>query len=311
MLPIFLGVLVGGFLPTQVAVNAKLRQYVLSPFVSSFISFSVGATFLFLLSIVLRNNILLTNEQLEAIPLWVYLGGLFGTICLTTNILLFPILGSVQTVIIPIMGQIIMSMLIDNFGWFGMPIVPLTVYSFIGICLLIVGVICVIVLPNYLKRSKLPNIENRNIPHKWFWQLLALGAGVTLAIQGAINGQLGIQLNSPIQASLISCAEGACILFVVVLIQRTLKNVTLLTKDKTPWYIYIGGILGALYVLVNALLVPTIGAGNVVVLTLLGQMIVSLFLEHFGILGAYVQRISNIKIIGVLLMIIGIYVIKM
>ena len=51
-------------------------------------------------------------------PWWIWIGGALGVIYLTGNIVLFPKLGSVQTVIMPILGQIVMSMLIDNFGWF-------------------------------------------------------------------------------------------------------------------------------------------------------------------------------------------------
>lgn len=311
MLSIFLGVCIGGLIPLQTAVNSRLRQYVLSPFVSSFISFTVGTIFLLILSIFTGSHILLTGEQLETIPWWAYLGGVLGTIGLTGNILLFPVLGSVQTVIIPIMGQIMTSMLIDYYGWFGATKESLTIFSFIGVFLLIGGVIVVIVIPSYLKQSKLSNIGNKHIPHKWLWQLLGLGTGVAIALQMAVNGQLGVQLHSSMHAAFISCAIGAMLLFVVVACQRSLPNIVLLTKEKTPWYIYIGGVLGASYVLINASLVPVIGAGTVVVLVLLGQMLSSLCIEHFGVLGAYVQRISNIKVIGVILMIIGIYLIKM
>lgn len=311
MLAIFLGISIGGLIPTQTAINARLRQYVISPFVSSFISFTVGTLFLLTLSIFTGSQILLTGEQMETIPWWAYLGGVLGTIALTANILLFPILGSVQTVIIPIIGQIVTSVIIDHFGLFGAAKEPLTVISCVGILLLVIGVVSVIVIPNYINRSKLPNIENKTVQNKWMWQLLGLITGIAIALQVAVNGQLGVHLQSSIHAGLISCAGGASILLITILCQRSYKNIMLLTKEKTPLYTYIGGILGASYIFINASLVPQIGAGTVVVLVLLGQILVSLCIEHFGLFGAYVQRISNIKIIGVVLMVIGIYLIKM
>lgn len=311
MLAIFLGICIGGLIPTQTAINARLRQYVVSPFVSSFISFTVGTLFLLILNLFTGSQILLTGEQLDTIPWWAYLGGVLGTIALTTNILLFPILGSVQTVIIPIIGQIVTSVLIDHYGWFGTTEKPLTILSCVGIVLLVIGVICVIVIPNYINRSKLPNIEKKAIPNKWLWQLLGLVTGVAIALQIAVNGQLGVQLHSSIHAGLISCAGGASLLLITILFQRSYKNIGLLMKAKPPWYTYIGGILGASYIFINASLVPKIGAGTVVVLVLLGQIFGSICIENFGLFGAYIQRISNIKIIGVILMVIGIYFIKM
>lgn len=229
---------------------------------------------------------------------------------MTTNILLFPILGSVQTVIIPIMGQIIMSMLIDHFGLFGSTKVPLTFISLCGMFLLVIGVVIVIVLPNYLKKNLQQDVSEQ-IPQKWLWQLLGLLAGCAIAIQVAINGQLGVQLHSSIHAALISFTVGTILLCFIMIIQKSFKNVMLLKEEKTHWYIYIGGVLGALYVFINASLVPIIGAGTVVVLVILGQIISSLCIEHIGFLGAPIKRITNLKILGVIFMIIGIYFIKL
>lgn len=195
MFSIFLGTMIGGLLPIQTAINSRLRQYVISPFISSLISFTVGTMFLLILNIVTGGHILLSMNQMNTIPWWAYLGGLLGTIGLTTNILLFPILGSVQTVIIPIMGQIIMSMLIDHFGWLGTPRELLTIFSLIGIGILIVGVITVIVLPDYLNQTR---YVAEPIKYKLLWQLLGLFAGCAIATQVAINGHLGVIIHSSI-----------------------------------------------------------------------------------------------------------------
>ena len=55
-------------------------------------------------------------------PLWIWFGGLLGVVALTGNILLFPHLGAVQTVVLPIAGQIMMGVVIDHFGFFDSPL---------------------------------------------------------------------------------------------------------------------------------------------------------------------------------------------
>lgn len=80
MFSIVLGTMIGGLLPVQTAINSKLRQFVISPFISSFISFAVGTVFLILLTIITSGQIFLSNEQVSTIPWWAYLGGLLGTI---------------------------------------------------------------------------------------------------------------------------------------------------------------------------------------------------------------------------------------
>lgn len=100
LLFIILGITTGGFIPLQTSINSQLSQKVRTPFLSSLISFLVGTIFLLILSLSTGLGIPLLNGSLASLPWWGYLGGIIGMVCLTINIFLFPILGSVQTVII-------------------------------------------------------------------------------------------------------------------------------------------------------------------------------------------------------------------
>lgn len=55
---------------------------------------------------------------------------------LTSNVLLFPRLGAVQTVILPILGRILMGTLIDSFGWFHAMQLQMTLMRFWELSLL-------------------------------------------------------------------------------------------------------------------------------------------------------------------------------
>src|SRR5690606_19143211 len=71
-----------------------------------------------------------------------------------------------------------------------------------------------------------------------------------------------------------------------------------------PAWVWLGGAIGASLVLVATLLVPKIGAGALICLIVLGQVLGSLLLDHFGVLGA--QRPADLpRIAGALLVIVG------
>lgn len=112
------GVLAGIILANQNPVNAYLRVFVISPYVASLISFSIGTLYIGIVTLATGHPLLPTGAQIAANPWWLWLGGVIAAIYLTSNILLFPKLGAVQTVILPILGQVLMGTVIDSFIWF-------------------------------------------------------------------------------------------------------------------------------------------------------------------------------------------------
>ncbi|WP_414044066.1 DMT family transporter [Macrococcus sp. EM39E] len=303
MIYILLALMIGLMMPIQTAVNSRLRTYVLSPFMASFISFLVGTLFLFIMTLATKHSVLIPLAVFQNNPFWIWLGGLLGVIGLTTNILLFPKLGGVQTVVLPIMGQILMSMMIDHFGLFYSPEKSFTLLRLVGIVILIIGVFCVIVLPDYLRKKNHGfNKENDSI-NKLPFQIAGIIAGMMMASQSAINGHLGGLLNSAVHAAFVSFLVGTTVLLLLVtIVYRQLGNFKLaLGKDKPLW-IWCGGILGSFFVLIMAYLVPLIGTGLVVVICLFGQILCSVAIDTFGLLGAQKAPVTRIQVLGLCLL---------
>lgn len=152
---LFMSILVGALLPIQTALNAQMRSILKSPFLASLCSFTIGTIFLALLVLLSGDCLFLSKQQVSTLPLWAYLGGLLGMLGLTANILLFPVLGSVQTVIMPILGQLLMSLLIDQFGWFHAKIHSFSLFRAFGTIGLIIGVLLVVFFHNIFgKKNK-------------------------------------------------------------------------------------------------------------------------------------------------------------
>ncbi|WP_237756632.1 DMT family transporter [Levilactobacillus paucivorans] len=312
MLLLLFPIAMGAGLAMQTAVNAKLRDFVLSPYLSSGFSFLMAWVFLLLLNLVTRQPLLISGTFITHNPSWLWLGGFFGAIALTGNVVLFQKIGSLQTTVLPIMGQIIMSILIDQFGLFQSPANPLTWAKGIGLVLIVSGVILSLGL--FEPRDPLLKAAERHAGKgsQLFYQLFAILAGMLMAMQTAINGYLGTTLHSPIRASFISFTIGVLSLILVNLITHAhFSNIRLALKQGPRyWWIWIGGIIGALYVLCSSWLVPLIGTGQVVVLALFGQLVFSALVENFGLFASQVNRMTRAKIIGLVVMFVGVLTVK-
>ena len=141
LIPIFfLGVLT----PIQTAANSRLRQSVVSPFIASLVSFSVGTIFLLIITLCEKGGILIDRKLFATLPWWSWLGGICGLWGLTVNIIIFPKLGAMQTALMPMLGQIIMGIVIDSFGLLQSPQFPFTFLRFISLLIILLGMFMVI-----------------------------------------------------------------------------------------------------------------------------------------------------------------------
>ncbi len=144
---------------------------------------------------------------------------------------------------------------------------------------------------------------------KLLYYVLPLIAGIAMSVQSGINSQLRVSIQHPVMASMISFLVGTMALGIVLLF----------SKDPLPafsaygaveLYKFSGGILGAFIVFVALVSVSKIGASNMFVLIITGQLITAVFMDHFGLLGLSVKAITLQKSIGILLLILGAYLVN-
>lgn len=312
MFAILLAISVGAVFAVQTAINAQLRKFVISPFLASMISFIVGVVFLILTILISGSPLGIPLDLFFSQPIYIWLGGICGAIALTTNILLFPKLGSVQTSIMPILGMTLMSMIIDHYGWFHSIPYSFGLSRIMGVLLVLVGVFLAVAVQGTKTKPHPSQTAQGNLLNHWFWRLVGMMAGMLLAIQIAINGQLGKVLHSSTHAALISFFVGTITLIMIVGgMDRSYTNIKEPIKRSAPWWIWIGGVLGGTYVLINVYLVDQIGNGQTVVLTLFGQIAGSLMVEQLGLFNSLKNRIKPIQILGLMVMIAGVVVIRL
>ncbi|HLS52607.1 MAG TPA: DMT family transporter, partial [Tissierellaceae bacterium] len=218
---------------------------------------------------------------------------------------LLPRLGAALTVVVSLTGQIIMGVTIDALGWFDAKLKASNLFNILGILLLIVGIF----LMNYVKdRTK----EKANIPF-YLWMLAGFIIGFGPPIQTAINSKLGQEVNSSFMAAFISFTVG----FIILLLLKTIesRHFKLEIKDRTqgklsPVY-FIGGALGLVYITVNIFLMPYLGAALTTVSGMLGQMILALVIDHFGLLGIRKRKVTSRKLVSIGIIIVGILFLRL
>ena len=117
--------LVGGaMIAAQAPVNARLRVVLGSQFGSAVISFAVGLVLLLGAMVVTGQGGAMAN--VGGGPWWAYLGGLFGAVFVVATLVAAPQIGVTVTFVAAITGQIILSSLVDRFGWFGVTPIELS-----------------------------------------------------------------------------------------------------------------------------------------------------------------------------------------
>lgn len=132
----------GMLLPIQAGINGALRGWLGNPWSTTLVSFCVSLLVLLPLSIATKAQI--PNAiMLSQIPWWAWTGGLFGAFYVCSALVSAPRLGAMALVASLITGQMIASLVLDQFGWLGYAQHPINAGRILGAILLCAGVVLI------------------------------------------------------------------------------------------------------------------------------------------------------------------------
>lgn len=134
--------------------------------------------------------------------------------------------------------------------------------------------------------------------------------GALLPVQAVFNTRLGRQTGGPLMGSLMSFTVGLICLFILILCTNSQAVAQLKPALVSPWYIWLGGFLGAIFVGYITWVNQQQGVALTFALVVSGQIFISLIIDHFGLFGSLVQPITLEKIVGAVLVVAGIILIK-
>jgi bacterial/archaeal transporter family-2 protein len=137
--------------------------------------------------------------------------------------------------------------------------------------------------------------------------LLTAFTGGLVALQAPINSVLGRAIGTW-QAAFFSFAIGTIALATIASLAKGGLGQISEARHLT-WYYLTGGLLGAAYITSVLVTVRSLGVGGIVAATIAGQLAVSLVVDHFGWLGVAKHPIDVTRVVGVVLLAVGTYLV--
>lgn len=134
--------------------------------------------------------------------------------------------------------------------------------------------------------------------------LLVAVAGLLVGMQPPANARLGRSIGN-VQAATFSFVVGTIALALLALLFYGGLG-SFASVGKAPWWALVGGLLGAVYVTVSILTVRTLGVSGLTAIVITGQLTAAVLIDRFGLLGIAKQPIDAGRIIGLVLLVVGV-----
>lgn len=150
--------------------------------------------------------------------------------------------------------------------------------------------------------------------------LLALFAGACIAIQAAMNAQLGQIFSNSLLATTYAFFTSFILVASITLLYTVYRQVPVEQTElvlsfnerlhQVPWYLWGSCILSVIGVGSFYFLIPKMGVGNMMTYALTGQILVAMFISHFGLFDSPIKMLSASKLLGTALLITGVVLIN-
>lgn len=132
--------------------------------------------------------------------------------------------------------------------------------------------------------------------------------GAATALQAPTNAKMMGAVGSPVNAAFVSFAVGTAALGILALLLQARPDMA--ASRALPWYAWVGGLYGAIFVVAAAWGVPRLGVATTIILMVAGQLLLSVVLDHFGAMGMPKQPISWGRVAGVLMVVAGVLMVR-
>ncbi|HEY0222017.1 MAG TPA: DMT family transporter [Lactovum miscens] len=310
---ILIGIFAGFALANMTPINAGLRNKVKSPLVAIVVSILVSTIVMGIATLVTKQPLWPNFSFVGSHPAFIWFGGVIGAIYVTSNIMMFPKIGAIETVVLPLLGQVVMGVVVDTFGLLNSARVPLAWMKIVGVLLLLIGLWIAIVLSEKNRQDRLGTAVGGV---RWNWRVWGLIVGGLTAVQQTMNGQLGgmlaaasTMIKGTIQGSFFAFFIG---LVAIVIISLIKERRVLPTKEQLKdlnWTDFLGGFFNGIVGIVRMWLRIVLSQTMVVALVDFGQILTGIFVQQFGWWKSPKNKVNFLQIIGLLIMFIGVLLI--
>ncbi|UCC76187.1 MAG: DMT family transporter [Anaerolineales bacterium] len=136
---------------------------------------------------------------------------------------------------------------------------------------------------------------------------LGIVAGGLVAIQSILNSSLGQRIGNLGSVLALSLVSTSVLIVLIVLFPSTSNFRNL--PGISEWYLYLGGLLGVAILAVPIYLVPRIGTTSTLIAIVLGQSLIALVIDHFGLFASPTIEMNLARAVGVLMVAVGAYLV--
>ena len=136
-----------------------------------------------------------------------------------------------------------------------------------------------------------------------FFLIVGFGAGALVTLQSVLNASLGKRAGSLGSVLAITLVSIVLVGLIILAFPGTASLKDL--PGPSEWYLYLGGVLGIGIVVAPILLIPRIGATATLTALVVGQLVLAVAVDYFGLLGAPRVPVSLPRLAGVALLILG------
>ena len=141
-----------------------------------------------------------------------------------------------------------------------------------------------------------------------YWpHLMAALVGAGITIQVGMNATVRMTIGSPVLAAIVNFVVGLAAL--VLLAVASGARIVPGSVAAVPAWAWFGGLLGATYVAATTVLGPKLGAASFLALTLAGQMLAALLVDHYGVIGFPHSPLTPTRLVGTALLVVGVLLI--
>lgn len=139
--------------------------------------------------------------------------------------------------------------------------------------------------------------------------LLALATGAGVAVMTVFNSRLGLLLGGPFWAATVSFSVALGVVLLTAFGSRQPAPLVA-NLSAAPWWLWTGGAFSATFIVVSTWLAPRLGVALTLATILVGQLLAAVVVDHYGLFGGNVIRMSPVRLIGVAMLLAGIILLR-
>ena len=270
-----LAALSGILIAMQARANGELSHRMGNSIEAALVSFGSGLILISIISIFtpsIRNGMknLKSAVNRKEIPVWTLFAGMLGGSFVAVQTQIVPIVGVAIYSVASIAGQTATSLLVDRIGLTGGGKKQITAKRVTA-----AGVTVLAVLVSVFDRIDAQNLS-------LFAVLFGCFAGCIVGVQRALNGQINESTKQSFATSWLNFIMGTTFLFIFLSIGVLINRSELVPLPAGPWWMYMGGTIGVIYIAFTSTIVQHLGVLTFTLISVGGQLVGSLLIDLYS-----------------------------